>query len=109
MHNNIDCNQYGSFTEETKIVYEGKMEKQLKDLGSKIDQFILHAETTREDALRDIKVKSDNAKQKLREVKEASEEAWTELKLGMDNAWYELQQAWKELSTASGKAASKFK
>ncbi len=91
-----------------KHEYEGEMEHRLKDIGHRIDEFLNKADEKTTSTLESIKSKKEKASTTLSDMKGASQEAWTELKQGMDRAWEELTVAFDEISTASEKAASKF-
>ena len=94
--------------------YEGSMECKMKELGAKIDEFSAkacsakdHAKEQAETKMLELNVKREQATKHMKEMKEASGEAWTEFKGGLDKAFEELKQAWEELRGGSEKAAEK--
>jgi ABC-type transporter Mla subunit MlaD len=94
--------------------YEGKMEARLKDLGAKIDDLMAKGEAAGEAAKGQLsenvaKLKQQQAQlsKKLAETKQASADAWSELKPGLDRAWDELGKAFNEVKQASERAAGK--
>ena len=90
--------------------YEGNMEGKLRDLGAKIDEFSTKACEAKDQAsakVQELNEKREHAMCRMKEVKAASGEAWSEFKGGMDKAFDELKQAWEELRGGSEKAADK--
>src|SRR5688572_7936768 len=111
-----------NYTPATRSEYVGNMETRLRDLGAKIDDLMAKAEVAKEKAglraedlkekaglkVEDLKIKQEAALKRVNEIRSCSEEAWCELKPGLDRAFEDLRMAWEELKTASGRAAQKF-
>ncbi|MGB8297912.1 MAG: coiled coil domain-containing protein [Polyangia bacterium] len=82
----------------------GKSETQLKQWGTRLDEFVAKADragTTaridnrkRIDALR---AKCQAAQSRLDEVKTARNDKWETLKMGVERAWSELEIAFKKI------------
>jgi len=101
-------------TTDVRTEYEGSMECKMKELGAKIDEFSAkacsakeHAKEQAEAKMQALKEKHEQTTKYMKEMKEASGEAWTEFKGGLDKAFEELKQAWEELRGGSEKAADK--
>ena len=91
--------------------YEKSMESRLSELGAHIDDLTAKAGEAKEQAkvkLKELKEKQEEASVKLQSMKETSAEAWGEFKHGMDNAFEELSKAWDEMKAGCSSAASKF-
>lgn len=93
---------------ETKESYQKKMEDQLENLQTKIDELKVKASLAKADAkdayreqLDALSTKQQEAQVKLQELKASSKNAWNDIKTGMENTWDELQ-------TTFNKAASHF-
>lgn len=93
----------------TKDAYKKKLEAQLDEWDAKID--VLKAKANKADAsarleyqetIEDLKKKRAVARDKLQELREASGEAWKDLKQG-------LEQIWSDLGAAIKSATSRFK
>lgn len=89
--------------------YHGNMEENLRQIGAKIDELMAKgyeksadAKVEYEKTMKVLKVKQAEASKKLKEVSEASDEAWEHIKKGADTAVHELKSAWES-------ARSKFK
>ena len=90
--------------------YEGKMEARLKELGAKLDDLMAKGEVAKgqlSGKVEELKQQQAQLGKKLSETKQASAEAWSELKPGLDRAWEDLGNAFNELKQASERAASK--
>jgi uncharacterized coiled-coil DUF342 family protein len=83
-----------------KQAYRDKMEAQIKEWGAKID--ILSAKAAKANAnarlaafegVEELKSKRDLAAAKLKELREASDEAWDEVRAGAENAFTEARVA----------------
>lgn len=83
----------------------GRLETQLAQWGAKLDEMI--ARTVKVGAevkddyhkrLDDLKLKYHAAQQKLSESKAAGSEKWETFKHGVENAWSELEAAFKKMS-----------
>ena len=96
-------------TASEKRDYQEKIETQVKEWAAKIDALKSKAEKTRAEAqtlylqqLETLRVKLEEARHKLKDLKESGGGAWGELKTGIDKAL-------KELKEAFGRAKTKFK
>ena len=93
----------------TKEAYKQKMEAELELAQAKLAEFKAQAKSSAADAriknakqVDDLEQKIDATKAKLKEMGEASDDAWEQLKVGVESAW-------GALSTAIRNAAAKFK
>jgi hypothetical protein len=93
----------------TKEAYKQKIEAELELAQAKIDEFKAQSKISTADArikyakhVDEIEQRVGATKAKLKELGEASEEAWEQLKDGVESAW-------GALSTAIRNAAAKFK
>ncbi len=91
---------------EDKEDFRKTMEKELNELGKKIDELLGNAErkarTEYERLSRELPPKMRDAREKLDELQYRGGEAWKELKPG-------LEKAWGELKTAVDNAATRFR
>lgn len=94
---------------QNRMEYQGKMEAQLSALGAEIDKFRTMVGTTTADTKQGYHdhIESLRAKQalihaKLQELKTASDDAWGDLKEGLD-------QSWDQVRDVFDKAAARFK
>jgi DNA repair exonuclease SbcCD ATPase subunit len=83
---------------EKKKAYQEKIEAQLKEWGTKIEEVKAKAETSKaelkmkyEKQIEDLRVKQEVVQQRLRELKESGEEAWEGVKTGMEKSLEELK------------------
>ena len=93
----------------TKEAYKQKIEAELELAQAKLAEFKAQAKSSAADAriknakqVDDLEQKIDATKAKLKELGEASDDAWEQLKVGVESAW-------DALSTAIRNAAAKFK
>jgi hypothetical protein len=93
----------------TKEAYKQKIEAELELAQAKLAEFKAQAKSSAADArikyakqVDDLEQKIDATKAKLKEMGEASDDAWEQLKVGVESAW-------GALSTAVRNAAAKFK
>jgi multidrug resistance efflux pump len=93
----------------TKEAYTQKIEAELELAQAKLDQFKAEAKISKADArikyakhVDEIEQRVGATKAKLKELGEASEEAWAQLKDGVESAWGALNAAIRN-------AAAKFK
>jgi predicted nucleic acid-binding Zn-ribbon protein len=82
----------------------GKFETQLKQWGTKLDEFVAKADragtTARIDnrkRIDDLTAKCQAAQSKLDEVRTAGSEKWETFKTGVESAWGELEIAFRKL------------
>lgn len=83
----------------------GKMETQLKQWGSQIDDLVLKAEEAGGEAkteyrkhIGELKAKHQAAKSKLDELKTTGTEKLETIKTGFEGAWHELEVAFQKLT-----------
>jgi len=92
---------------ETKDLYLKKMKEKFDDLNYKwnIERNKLEAKTQQakvevtkkfEEKLKTLQERRDQMKQKLDQIDDSSEEAWSDIKEGVDNAWQSLNEAIKK-------------
>ena len=93
----------------TKEAYKQKMEAELELAQAKLAEFKAQAKSSAADArikhakqADELEQKVDVTKAKLKELGEASDDAWEQLKVGVESAW-------GALSAAIRNAAAKFK
>ena len=79
--------------------YQEQIEPQLREWASKIDDLQTKAEAAKgetqtqvREKLTELRVKQDEAKRKLESLKRASDDAWTDIKVGLDRAVEDLKQ-----------------
>lgn len=82
----------------------GKMEAQLSHWGAKLDELVAKAEEAGEEVksdyrkrIDDLRAKHQAAHLKLAEFKAAGSGKWDHFKIGVESAWSELENAFKEL------------
>jgi uncharacterized protein YhaN len=92
-----------------KESYQQKLQAQLDEWGAEIDKLKAKADKAEADAkleyyeqIEDMRVKQETAKDKLAELTAASDDAWEDLKAGVEGAWLAL-------GDAVGNATSRFK
>lgn len=90
-------------------VYEEKIDAQIKEWNAQIDLLKAKADKAKAEAKIDfyktidaLQHKQEEARTKLKELKTAGDEAWEDVKNGVEKAWAEIRIAYKE-------AASRFK
>ncbi len=93
----------------TKEAYKQKIEAELELAQAKLAEFKAQAKSSAADArikhakqVEELEQKVDATKAKLKELGEASDDAWEQLKVGVESAW-------GALSAAIRNAAAKFK
>jgi hypothetical protein len=82
----------------------GKMEAQLSHWGAKLDELVAKAEEAGGEVkvdyrkrIDELKAKHQAAHSKLEEFKAAGNGKWEHFKTGVESAWVELENAFKEL------------
>jgi len=92
-----------------KEAYQDKIDAQLREWSSKIDELNAKADKATAEAkieyyeqIEELRSKQTAAQTKLHELRNSGEQAWEELKPG-------LEHAWDDLKTSVEKAISKFK
>ena len=93
----------------TKEAYQKKLEVQLKEWDAQLDQLMAKAEKAKTDTRSKIKSELDSLKtkrvavqKKLDELRNRGEDAWEDLKGG-------VEKAWGDISDALGKVVARFK
>ena len=83
-----------------KEEYIQKLDAQLREWSTKIDELNAKAEKAKGDIkteytrqLEALKALQESAVKRLAEMTEASGQAWEELKVGAEKAWYELKSS----------------
>ena len=94
---------------EKKEEYQGKMEAQLSEWGAEIDKLKAWADKTAADArqgyydeIEDLRAKQASMQAKLQELKTSGDDAWGDLKEGLDHSWNQVRDSFN-------KAAARFK
>lgn len=92
----------------TKEAYQQKLEAQVREWGAKIDELKAKADKVKAEAkieyyeqIQELHTKQAVVQAKLRALSNSGEEAWEELKVGVEHAW-------NDFKTAVEKAVSKF-
>lgn len=92
-----------------KDAYQEKLQAQLDELGAEIDKLKAKADGAKADTqleyykeIEELRTMQEDANKRLMELGQAGDDAWEDLKAGIDNAWDSLGQAIKS-------AASRFK
>lgn len=92
-----------------KQAYEQKLEAKLNEWKAEIDKLKAKADGAEADSrlryekeIDDLKKRQAEARKKLEELRKASDDAWEDMKAGIDSAW-------SSLGDAIGKATSRFK
>lgn len=94
---------------ENREEYQGKMEAQLSEWGAEIDKLKARGEKaaadTRQgyyDQIETLRANQASMQTKLQEMKISSDDAWGDLKEGLDHSW-------KQVKDSFSKAAARFK
>jgi len=89
---------------ENKQVQIGKMEKQLKQWGAKLDDMTnkitaagAKAKADERKVVADLRAKQEHAQAKLDELKAAGSDKWDTFKTGIESAYNELEATFKKL------------
>ncbi len=92
-----------------KEAYIQRLQAQLDEWGAEIQKLKAKAGKAEADArieyheiLEDLKEKQEKAKGKIKELRQAGDEAWKDMRSGIENAWNNLRESVKS-------AISKFK
>ena len=87
---------------EKKKAYEEKLQAQLDEWDAKIDTLKAKAAKAEADTkvnyqetIEELEKKRADAKKRLQELREAGDDAWTDLKKGIDEAWSNFGSAVK--------------
>ena len=86
-----------------KNAYEQKLEAQLKIWQAEMDKLRAQAEKASADArlqydkqMSELAGYQKQGKEKLRELQDANEQAWVDMRQGMEKAWDDMTKAWKD-------------
>jgi DNA repair exonuclease SbcCD ATPase subunit len=89
-----------------KEAYEQKLQAQLDDWSAEIDKLKAKADSAEADAqleyykeIEELRSMQETASRKLAELKDAGDDAWEDLKAGMDSAWGSLGNALKSAAS----------
>jgi hypothetical protein len=95
-----------AYAEQQRQEYTKQVQSTLDDLSKKIDPLKEQAKVAKGEALSkiqaalaDLKVKQDQAKQKLQELGSSAGPAWEQVKAGVDKAVADLQKAYNDASS----------
>jgi chromosome segregation ATPase len=87
---------------EEKNAYIKKFNARIQELQADLDKLDAKAHKSEadmrikyENEINQLKQKQTEAQAKLEEIKNASEDAWTEFKAGADKAYEDLKSSWK--------------
>lgn len=90
---------------QTGQVQIGKMERQLKQWGARLDDLAAkvttagaNAEADRRELVAELRAKHELAQAKLDELKAAGGEKWETFKAGVESVYKELESAFKKLT-----------
>lgn len=94
---------------EKREEYQGNMEAQLSEWGAEIDNLQARADRATADTRQDyydeiavLRAKQTSMQAKLQELRAANNDAWGDLKDGLDRSWRQVKDSFS-------KAASRFK
>jgi chromosome segregation ATPase len=79
-----------------KESYRKKVEAQLNQLNAEIAELVGRLEKGIDKEVESLRPRLKAARDKLKELKRTSNEAWGDLKPGLENAWNELQKSINE-------------
>ena len=92
-----------------KEAYEKKLQAQLNEWGAEVDKLKAKADKAEADTqleyykkIEELRAMQVDANKKITELKEAGDDAWEDLKAGIESAWHSLENALKS-------AVSRFK
>jgi hypothetical protein len=100
------CYSYKGFFMGMKEAYEQKLQAQLDEIALEIEKLNVKANKAEADTkleyhkeIDKLKALQEQAKVKLDNIKQSSNDAWEDLKSGMDNAWTALSDAVKSANS----------
>ncbi|HSR70440.1 MAG TPA: hypothetical protein VLU25_21095 [Acidobacteriota bacterium] len=79
--------------------YQKRMEERINSLGRRIDELLSQAEASARRECQQLPDRLKTARVKLDELGRESEEAWRDLRPGLEKAWGELRQAVRQASS----------
>lgn len=86
--------------------YEKKLQCQLNEWGAEIDKFKAKADQAEADIqlqyykeIEELRLKQEAARQRLEELHQAGEDAWEDLKAGVESAWLILGESIKQATS----------
>lgn len=92
--------------EETKKIYEQKIQAQLDEWEAEIDKLKAKADQAEADArlkyynqIEELQARHEEAAEKLAELKAASSDAWKDIKAGLENARVQLDNAMRNAAS----------
>lgn len=92
-----------------KKAYEKKLEAKLEEWNADINKLKAKADSAEADTQLEyykqidvLRTKQDEAKKKLNELKDASDDAWEDLKVGIESAWESLGSSIKSAMSRFG-------
>ncbi|HSR49897.1 MAG TPA: hypothetical protein VLV83_03660 [Acidobacteriota bacterium] len=85
--------------------YQRRMEDRFNDLSARIDDLLAQAESSARRECEQLPRRLRTARRKLDELGRESEEAWKDLRPGLENAWKELRQAVQQASGRFGSSS----
>lgn len=97
-------------TLQNRTAQQGKMESQLKDWGSKLDELKAKADQAGADAeaninkkVEELTAKREKMAQNLENLKNSSDEAWESMRAGLQSAWEEISKSFEEATSKFNK------
>ncbi|HWQ49292.1 MAG TPA: hypothetical protein VN414_10180 [Methanosarcina sp.] len=91
---------------ENREEYQGNMEAQLREWGAGIDKLKARADQaaadTRQgyyDQIESLHAKQTSMQAKLQELKTSSDDAWGDLKEGLDHSWNHMRDSFNKAAT----------
>lgn len=91
---------------EKRKAYEEKLDAQLKEWSAQIALLKAKADNAKADAkieyykiIETLQGRQNDAREKLRELKAAGDEAWEDLKTGAEKVWAEVKTAYHDASS----------
>ena len=85
---------------ENRDEYQGKMEAQLSEWGAELDKLAARADKAKaetkqgyHDQIEALRSKHTSMHAKLQELKTSSDDAWGDLKEGLDHSWDQVKDA----------------
>jgi len=85
---------------ENREEYQGKMEAQLSEWGAELDKLTVRADKAKADTkqgyhdqIEALRSKQASIQVKLQELKTSSDDAWGDLKEGLDHSWAQTKDA----------------
>ena len=83
-------------------------EETAAELKIKVSEIGEDAREEYEARIQAVRSKQDDLRLKLNELRDTSDEAWDDLKVGFDAAWDDVEAAWADVRSAVTAAAARF-